>query len=113
MDAGADIISMSLGSPTEAPIALHEKIKEATNKGIIVLAAAGNDAGIIGPSNNPFNVGVCVGKRFDAFRDVFRRAPRTNLRPEQFKSGEDWMSMAVAHARGEQPQFRPVPRQGL
>jgi len=45
MDAGADIISMSLGSPTEAPIALHEKIKEATNKGIIVLAAAGNDAG--------------------------------------------------------------------
>lgn len=45
MDAGADIISMSLGSPTEAPIALHEKIKEATNRGIIVLAAAGNDAG--------------------------------------------------------------------
>jgi intein/homing endonuclease len=45
MDAGADIISMSLGSPTEAPNALHEKIKEATNRGIIVLAAAGNDAG--------------------------------------------------------------------
>ena len=45
MDAGADIISMSLGSPTEAPIALHEKIKEATNRGIIVLAASGNDAG--------------------------------------------------------------------
>jgi subtilisin len=45
MDAGADIISMSLGSPSEAPAQLHEKIKEAVNRGIIVIAAAGNDAG--------------------------------------------------------------------
>lgn len=45
IEVKADIITMSLGSPTEAPIDLHRAIKEAANAGIIVLAAAGNDAG--------------------------------------------------------------------
>lgn len=47
MEVGADIITMSLGSPSPPPpqSKIHETIIEATNKGIIVLAAAGNDGG--------------------------------------------------------------------
>lgn len=39
-----DIINMSLGSPSEPPQHLHDVIKEASDKGIIIIAAAGNDA---------------------------------------------------------------------
>ena len=45
IDAGVDIINMSLGSPAEPPASIHRLIKEATDKGIIVIAAAGNDGG--------------------------------------------------------------------
>ena len=38
-----DIISMSLGCPKEPPQSVKDIIQEATDKGIIVLAAAGND----------------------------------------------------------------------
>jgi subtilisin family serine protease len=48
----ADIISMSLGCPTmpDFNTGVHDAIKEAVSKGIIVLAAAGNDKG---PTNYP------------------------------------------------------------
>jgi subtilisin len=40
-----DIINMSLGAPTPPPSnSLHQAIKEATDKGIIIVAAAGNNA---------------------------------------------------------------------
>lgn len=40
-----DIINMSLGAPTPPPSnSLHDAIKEATDKGIIIVAAAGNNA---------------------------------------------------------------------
>jgi subtilisin family serine protease len=45
VEAKADIISMSLGTSSEPPIDVHRAIREATNAGIIVLAAAGNDSG--------------------------------------------------------------------
>ena len=35
---------MSLGSPTEPPQHLHDLIRQATEKGIIIIAAAGNDS---------------------------------------------------------------------
>ena len=43
--AGADIINMSLGATVPPPDTLHAAIIEAANKGIIIIAAAGNDAG--------------------------------------------------------------------
>lgn len=46
----ADIITMSLGASSPGPSELHDIIKEATSKGKIILAAAGNDSG---PVNYP------------------------------------------------------------
>lgn len=42
---GADIINMSLGTASAPPESLHQAIVDANNKGIIVVAAAGNDSG--------------------------------------------------------------------
>jgi subtilisin len=44
IDAGADIINMSLGASVQPPQMIHDLIKEAVSRGIIILAAAGNDA---------------------------------------------------------------------
>jgi len=38
-----DIINMSLGTPTEPPIEIHNIIKQLTDKGIIIIAAGGNN----------------------------------------------------------------------
>lgn len=45
IDANCDIINMSLGAPSEPPREIHNLIKEAASKGIIIVAAAGNDSG--------------------------------------------------------------------
>lgn len=45
IDANCDIINMSLGAPLEPPREIHNLIKEAISKGIIIIAAAGNDSG--------------------------------------------------------------------
>mgnify|MGYP000113812107 FL=1 len=45
IDANCDIINMSLGSPSEPPREIYNLIKEAVSKGIIIIAAAGNDSG--------------------------------------------------------------------
>lgn len=45
IDMKADIISMSLGSSSQPPSGIHDLIKEASEKGIVVIAAAGNDGG--------------------------------------------------------------------
>lgn len=45
IDANCDIINMSLGAPSEPPREIHNLIKEAVSKGIIIIAAAGNDSG--------------------------------------------------------------------
>lgn len=42
-----DFISLSLGSPTPGTQGLHNAIKDATAAGIIIVAAAGNDAGAV------------------------------------------------------------------
>lgn len=44
IEMGADIINMSLGAPVEPPKMVHDAIIDAANKGIIIVAAAGNDA---------------------------------------------------------------------
>jgi len=44
IEMGADIINMSLGANVEPPRSIHNAIKDAVNKGIIVIAAAGNDS---------------------------------------------------------------------
>jgi subtilisin family serine protease len=43
MDEGVDIINMSLGAPGMPPESFHEVIREAYNRGIFIIAAAGND----------------------------------------------------------------------
>ncbi|EXX85028.1 alkaline serine protease [Paenibacillus darwinianus] len=43
IDRGADIINMSLGAAADSDI-LHELIREAVSKGIVVVAAAGNES---------------------------------------------------------------------
>ena len=47
MELNADIINMSLGSSSAPPEALHNVIKQAAARGIIIIAAAGNDAGSV------------------------------------------------------------------
>jgi subtilisin family serine protease len=42
-----DIINMSLGSPSQPPQSFHDVIKEAIDKGIFIVAAAGNDGGSV------------------------------------------------------------------
>ena len=44
IDLNVDIINMSLGAPSEPPTSIHDLIKEAVSKGIVVIAAAGNDS---------------------------------------------------------------------
>jgi thermitase len=45
---GANVVNLSLGSPADSSF-LHDVINQATQKGIVIIAAAGNDA-----SNAPF-----------------------------------------------------------
>jgi len=45
MEEGVDIINMSLGSTSKPPESFHNVIKEAYQKGIFIIAAAGNDSG--------------------------------------------------------------------
>ena len=40
---GANVVNLSLGSPADSPF-LHDVINQATQKGIVIIAAAGNDA---------------------------------------------------------------------
>lgn len=47
VNAGVDIINMSLGAPVEPPQCLYDAIKLAASKGIIIISAAGNDAGAV------------------------------------------------------------------
>lgn len=47
IDNGADIINMSLGAPNTPPSFVQDVIKEAYDKGIIIVAAAGNDSGAV------------------------------------------------------------------
>ncbi len=59
MDAGAHIINMSLGASVEPPVSLHQKIIEAANRGIIIVAAAGNDSGAVNyPAKYPEIIAV-------------------------------------------------------
>ncbi|MDQ0244821.1 subtilisin family serine protease [Bacillus fengqiuensis] len=44
-EKGADVINMSLGAPFEMPL-VEEAIKKAIDKGVVVVAAAGNDGAI-------------------------------------------------------------------
>jgi subtilisin family serine protease len=44
-EKGADVINMSLGAPFEMPL-VEEAIKKAVDKGVVVVAAAGNDGAI-------------------------------------------------------------------
>jgi subtilisin family serine protease len=46
VDAKVDIVCMSLGSP-RADSRLHDAIRHATNNGVIVVCAAGNDGGAV------------------------------------------------------------------
>jgi subtilisin family serine protease len=47
IDAKVDIINMSLGSPANPGQAFYSLIQEAYEKGIIIVAAAGNDSGAV------------------------------------------------------------------
>ena len=59
--AKVDIISMSLGAPFAPPQSIHDAIIDATNAGIIILAAAGNDAGAVNyPARFPEVIAVAA-----------------------------------------------------
>jgi hypothetical protein len=45
VENGADVINMSLGAPFEMPL-VEEAIKKAVEKGVVIVAAAGNDGAI-------------------------------------------------------------------
>lgn len=47
MSVGADIINMSLGTTFVPPESLHAAVREAAARGIIIVAAAGNDSGAV------------------------------------------------------------------
>lgn len=56
---GMDIISMSLGCESQPPEAYHEIIQYACRKGVIIIAAAGNEAASIGwPAAYPETLSV-------------------------------------------------------
>ena len=58
---GADIINMSLGVAAQAPDSLHDAVKEAYDKGIIIVAAAGNDKGAVNfPARYPEVIAVAA-----------------------------------------------------
>ncbi len=65
-DMGAKIINMSLGSPdTTIDPALSAAIKYANQKGVIVIAAAGNNHGEVGsPANDPGAIAVSSTSKF-------------------------------------------------
>lgn len=54
-----DIINMSLGSARQPPDSLHSIIKEASERGIFIIAAAGNDGGSVNwPAKYPEVIAV-------------------------------------------------------
>lgn len=56
---GVDVINMSLGTSVEPPQELHNAIKEATNAGIVIIAATGNeDSAVCWPAKFPETIAV-------------------------------------------------------
>ncbi|HWN42733.1 MAG TPA: S8 family serine peptidase, partial [Thermoanaerobaculia bacterium] len=71
-DQGADVVNMSFGSVGEEPALLRLAIKYAHDRGVVLVAAAGNDgvdAAEAFPASNP-NV-ICVGAAVSSDRRVY------------------------------------------
>ncbi|MFP5502825.1 MAG: S8 family peptidase, partial [Candidatus Sericytochromatia bacterium] len=69
VDHGAKVINMSLGTsdPSIDPV-LHMGLEYAYKKGVVVVAAAGNDGGKVGsPANDPYAIAVSSTSRFWLF----------------------------------------------
>ena len=71
-DQGADVINMSFGSAGEEPALLRLALKYAHDRGVVLVASAGNegsDAAQVYPASNP-NV-ICVGAAVSSDRRVY------------------------------------------
>ncbi|HYH47559.1 MAG TPA: S8 family serine peptidase, partial [Thermoanaerobaculia bacterium] len=71
-DQGADVVNMSFGSVGEEPALLRMALKYAHDRGVVLVAAAGNDgvdAAEVFPASNP-NV-ICVGAAVSSDRRVY------------------------------------------
>lgn len=82
VEQGADVISMSLGSPA-ADARIRDAIKRAVDKGVIVVAAAGNDGPREGTVGYPggFPECICVAAVNDkgAVANFSSRGPRVDV----------------------------------
>lgn len=58
---GADVINMSLGGPGECPQVLQQAIYQASNFGVVVVAAAGNEYAHGNPLNAPADCDTVLG----------------------------------------------------
>ena len=71
-DQGADVVNMSFGFVGEEPALLRMALKRAHDRGVVLVAAAGNegiDAAEVFPASNP-NV-ICVGAAVSSDRRVY------------------------------------------
>ena len=80
-EQGADIISMSLGSPSPDPT-IHAAIQRAAAKGKFVIAAAGNDGGTPGVDRVNFPGRFKEALAVAAFDRQMRLAPFSSQGPE-------------------------------
>lgn len=80
IENGVDIINMSLGAPVEPPQSLHQAIIDATNQGIIIVAAAGNNSGAVNwPAKYPQVIAVGAIDENGNLSDFSSRGPEISV----------------------------------
>jgi len=74
VDTGARVVNLSVSGPAEAPV-LRQAIRTATRRGVVVVAAAGNDGGTSRafPAADPYVVGVAATTSSDTLFDWSNR----------------------------------------
>lgn len=102
VEAGADILSMSFGSP-QPSAAMHEALQHAVDQGRFVICAAGNDGrpeSVNYPAKFPFSVAVSAVDRNGQLASFSSRGPEVDIAAPGQDILSTWLADGYAKLSG-------------